>query len=99
MKSIIWLILGLVIGLVIGISASYFYLNNIHPNNFPRGGNFQIDEKTKNEITYFFNNTNDINQIEDYCNQNRSYCFYYCRDINPNHEICNEIQTPMNRNR
>lgn len=91
-KSItIYLIIGLVIGLVIGGAAGYVIVNNMHKNNFPQRGNFQIDDATKNQITSFFDSTSDINQINSYCGQNRTYCFYYCRNINPDNEACKSI--------
>jgi len=96
-KKINWLIIGLAIGFILGLAAGYIIKSNIPRNNFAGGGNFQIDDKTKNEITSFFESTSDINEIISYCGQNRMYCFYYCREINPNHEICSQIQMPANR--
>lgn len=88
-NAIAWLISGLVIGLLVGGAAGYLVANNIH-----RGigrGNFQINEETKASITSFFESTSDINEIRNYCGQNRNYCFYYCSSINQNHDICKEL--------
>ena len=92
------IMVGLISGLILGALAGYLLHNTINRganNNFPQGrGNFQIDEKTKNEITSFFQSTSDINQINTYCEQNRMYCFYYCKSINPSDEICSQIINP-----
>jgi hypothetical protein len=85
------LIIGLVLGLIIGGIGSYFIHNSTNRNFMQGRGNFQIDDKTKNEITSFFNSTSDINTIISYCGQNRVNCAYYCRNINPNSGICKEI--------
>jgi hypothetical protein len=89
------ILIGLISGLILGVLAGYLLHNTINRNGnnpFPQGReNFQIDEKTKNEITSFFQSTSDINQINSYCQQNRTYCFYYCRSINPNDQICQQI--------
>ncbi len=56
-----------------------------------RGGNFQMSEETKNQVTAFFNQTSDISEIKAYCDQNRGNCIYYCRNINKDHEICKDL--------
>jgi hypothetical protein len=95
-KKISWLIIGLAIGLILGGAAGYIIKGNIPRNNFGRN-NFQIDENTKSDIISFFDNTSDMNEITEYCDENRFYCMYYCREINPEHEICSTIQMPANR--
>jgi len=89
------LIIGLIIGLILGGLAGYLISNNFHKNNFSgRGnfqGNFQIDEQTKNDIVSFFDSTNDTNEINSYCEQNRMYCAYYCRSINPDNGACKNL--------
>lgn len=85
------IIIGLILGLIIGGTAGYFIHNRINRNFMPGRGDFRIDDKTKNDITSFFNSTSDTNEINSYCEQNMANCFYYCRSINPNNEICNEI--------
>jgi len=85
------IIIGLVLGLVIGTLSGYI-IHSVTIRNFTQGrGNFQIDEKTKAEITSFFESTSDITEINTYCVQNRMYCSYYCRTISPSSEICNQI--------
>lgn len=91
------IIIGLAAGLILGGIIGYILHNNINRNFILRGGNFQIDEQTKQQITSFFEGTSDMNEINSYCDQNRMYCLYYCREINPNHEICSQIQMPANR--
>jgi len=56
----------------------------------------QFDNATKQEVIDFFDNTNDINEIMSYCEQNRMNCFYYCTDINSEHEVCDNIMIPNN---
>jgi hypothetical protein len=97
-KEINFLIIGVVIGLIVGGAVGYFYARNSMRGNFPNRGNFQVDENTQNEIISFFDSITDINQIRDYCNNNRQNCFYYCRSINSEHEICKEINN-FTRNR
>lgn len=89
------LIIGLVIGLILGGIIGCLIGVNLTRNSFSRRDNFQLDEKTKNEISSFFESTTDISIIESYCNQNRFNCMYYCRSVNPNHEICSQM--PMMR--
>lgn len=96
-KPTTWLIIGLIMGLVIGGAAGYFISNNLHRFNFLGRGSLQIDDKTKNEITSFFESTSDINTINSYCAQNRMNCLYYCRNINPNHEICQNLMNYTGR--
>ena len=51
------LIIGLVIGLVLGGLIGYFIGNQSQRGYFPnRGGDFQIDEETKQSIKSFFEN-------------------------------------------
>jgi hypothetical protein len=57
---------------------------------FP-GRNFQLNESQVNDINSFFSSNPSISDMQDYCTNNRGYCFYYCRNINPNSEICSEI--------
>ncbi len=90
-------IIGLVIGLVFGSIISYIIVNNFHRSNSPFLGNFQIDEQAKSGIISFFNSTTDMDKISSYCQENRMNCLYYCRNINPDHEICKNIQMPLNR--
>jgi len=90
-KLIKGIIIGVIVGLIIGGVSGYFLHNAISRNLIQRRGNFQITEAQINEVTSFFDNTLDINEINSYCGQNRQYCVYYCRNINPEHEICEEI--------
>ena len=85
------IIIGLILGLILGTFAGYIIHDSINRNFMQGRGNFQIDEKTKNEINSFFESTSDINEINSYCEQNRMYCSYYCGNINPNNEICKQI--------
>jgi len=93
-KVIKGMILGLVFGLIIGIVAGSILYNSISRNFFNRSNleNFQIDELTKDSIFSFFQSTTDIDEIIDYCSQNRMNCAYYCKDVNPEHEICSQIK-------
>lgn len=95
-KAAVWLITGIIIGLILGGIGGFIISNNLYKRDF-RGGNLQISEETKNSIISFFESTSDTNEINSYCEQNRNYCFYYCREINPEHEICSQIQMPANR--
>jgi hypothetical protein len=88
-KVLISLIIGLIIGLVVGGIASYFIFNNQ-----PRRGNFnnfQLTESQVNEIITFFNSNPNSTEIQSYCQQNKNYCFYYCRDMNQSNEICKNM--------
>ena len=53
------LLTGLIIGLIVGSLAGYIFSGNIN-KGFQGRGNFQVDEKTKNEIISFFDSTKDI---------------------------------------
>ena len=96
-KATKWFVIGLIIGLVFGGVIGYIIVNNLHRNNSPFLGNFQIDEQTKTGVISFFNSTVDMDKINSYCQENRMNCLYYCRNINPNHEICQNIQVTSNR--
>jgi hypothetical protein len=86
-----------VIFFLIGGVAGYFIGENSSKGNFRRGNtnfpnsNFQINDSTKLEIEYFFNNTPDTGEINNYCQNNPRYCVEYCRNINPSNEICAEL--------
>ncbi len=70
----------------------FFFHKNVPGPGFR--GNFQQMQLTDEQIqsvTSFFENTPDINEITDHCNNNRMECFYYCRNINPNHEYCSQL--------
>lgn len=92
------LIIGILIGLVIGVIIGYFSYglinkpNNFSNNRFSGGNNFQIDENTKQEIISFFDSTEDINEINSYCEENRMNCVYYCGNVNSEHEICSSLE-------
>lgn len=94
------LIVGLLIGIIIGWIGGYLISGVINKPNpdFQRGNfqGFQIDDTTKQEIVSFFENTNDINEITSYCEQNRMNCFYYCSEVNSEHEVCDELIMPNN---
>jgi len=89
------LIVGLIVGLVLGGIIGYLVGTNLHRNNFMRNPNLHIDEVTIDQISSFFENTSDINEIRSYCDENRMYCMYYCRDMNQDHEICEELTNTM----
>ena len=95
-KEVSYLIVGIIIGLVIGGSATYLILNNFRNHSFAKGGNFNLDENTKNQITSFFESSPSQTQLDDYCNQNRMYCIYYCRQVNPSSELCAGILNSTN---
>ena len=83
--SLIFLIIGGVAGYFIGLKQS-----QDNPN-IP-GGNFQeIDEQTKTEINYFFENTQSIDEVNSYCKENPMYCMEYCKNINPDNEFCSNM--------
>lgn len=81
------------------IVGGFFIYKNVidKPRGFVGRPDFQLDNSTKEEITHFFNVTSDISEIQNYCENNREYCMYYCMEINRDHEIC-EISKDM-RNR
>lgn len=58
---------------------------------FRNMANFSFDEETKNSIAEFFSSSPNIEEVRDYCRQNRMNCVYYCREVNPEHEVCNEL--------
>jgi hypothetical protein len=91
------IIIGLTAGLILGGVAGYLLHNNINRSFMQRGGNFQINEETKNSIISFFESTSDMNEINSYCEQNRINCLYYCMNINPNHEICKMLTNYTSR--
>jgi len=88
------LIIGILIGLILGGIVGYFICNNSRRVTPFRNQNFQIDEDTKKQIYFFFENTTDIDEIRSYCENNRINCFYYCKNINQNHVICSELRGP-----
>ena len=79
--------------IVIGTATGFAYYRGYSHNKDKRfqRGNFPINESQINELTSFFNNTTNLDEIKNYCNTNRVNCFYYCRNINPNHEICKDL--------
>ena len=90
------LVIGLLIGILIGGIGGYFVSNTLNKSNsnFVGQGNFQgfqIDDTTKQEIISFFENSENVSEINSYCEQNRMNCFYYCTEINSEHEVCNDI--------
>jgi len=90
-KQIGGLIIGLLAGLVLGGAAGYFIANNFHRNNFQGRPNLQIDDNTKNQIASFFGSMPSTDEIQSYCQQNRTYCVYYCSTVSPSDEICKSI--------
>lgn len=100
-KRLKWIIISASFFVAIILVAGYFYFHlqlnsrNHRPNGFP-GGNFSqgenpFTEQTKNEITSFFESSPSSSEIEDYCNENSMYCFYYCREINSDNDFCNQL--------
>ncbi|MBS3172533.1 hypothetical protein J4438_03060 [Candidatus Woesearchaeota archaeon] len=64
------------------------------PDNFGERPNFNLDDTVKNDTIYFFDSTSNIDEIRNYCEENRPNCGFYCMEINPNHEICSQMQKP-----
>jgi hypothetical protein len=91
--SMKWMIIGVSVIIVIALIAGYFYINNRH-NRF--GQRVQLNQQQIDEVTSFFSNTTDANQINDYCTNNRPSCVYYCRTIDSSNPYCNQI---MNQTR
>jgi hypothetical protein len=59
------------------------------PNDSERKGGFpSINETTKKEITSFFETSPSSSEVEDYCNKNKEYCFYYCINTKGDNEFC-----------
>lgn len=92
------LFIGIAIGLIVGGLIGYFLSGLIikSESEFVRNQNFQIDENTKNEIINFFDSNPSDEEIENYCQENRMYCMYYCMEINQNHSMCKEYPPPQN---
>jgi hypothetical protein len=87
--SVIFFIIGGVGGYLIGEHSSK---SNFRGENFNfSNDNFQINESVKSEITSFFDNTQDSEEIDAYCKNNPSYCMEYCRTINPSDIRCEEL--------
>ena len=84
----------LIILIVVLIISNLFfgYMLFFHKNrpNF-QGQNMQLTDEQIQSVTSFFSSTTDTTKINDYCAQNRTECFYYCRQINPNNQFCSQL--------
>lgn len=73
-------------------------LNRPNMDRFGEGRNFneslEINEEIQSEIISFFESTNNLDEIIQYCEDNKMYCMYYCREINPEHNVCDEMGIP-----
>jgi len=54
-------------------------------------GNVSLSEEDKYSTVNFFNSTSSIEEINNYCENNRMNCMYYCREINPQNEVCKKL--------
>ncbi len=87
--------------IVLGIAAYFIFENFMkkdfrenpdYPDDSERRGGFpSLNETTKAKITSFFESSPSSSEIEDYCNKNRGYCFYYCVNMKGNNEFCKEL--------
>lgn len=92
------ILFSLIFLIVVGV-AGYFIGEHSYKGkgNFIRGsanftnGNFQMNDTVKTEISSFFDNTQDTEQISAYCQNNPGYCIEYCRNINPSSEVCKTL--------
>jgi uncharacterized protein YneF (UPF0154 family) len=93
--------------LILIVIGGYFILGSVikrNPENrnfnSDRRGNFTqnqtpLSEETKNEITSFFGSSPSSSEIQTYCANNRSYCFYYCRETGQNNseiDFCKQLK-------
>ncbi|MFA5856833.1 MAG: hypothetical protein WC867_05715 [Candidatus Pacearchaeota archaeon] len=83
------LIIGIILIVLVIASLSGYYILNKN-KRFSRGM-FQINEEDKQEVSAFFENNPTNEEINEYCNNNRQNCFYYCRNINQENLYCIEL--------
>lgn len=87
------IILAIIITALV-ISNLFFGYMLLKPKSRPDFRGFQemqlTDEQITN-VTTFFQNAQDLEEIKNYCTNNRMECFYYCRNINQNHEVCSQL--------
>jgi len=90
----------IIVVLLVASNLFFGYMFFFHNNRSGQGfrGNFQqmqLSDSQIQNVTSFFESTTDINEITDYCENNRMECFYYCRQINSNHEYCSQLMQGM----
>ena len=91
------LILLVVLLLMSNFFFGYMLLKPKYAPDFRRDfnrGDFQQMQLTDEQIqsvTSFFDSTTDTTKINNYCEQNRMECFYYCRNINTNNQYCSQL--------
>ncbi len=59
--------------------------------DFPKGMAMELSQEEIDSITSFFESTDDLNEIEDYCENNRMNCAYYCMNVDSSNEICSQM--------
>jgi len=80
--------------IIVGITIGAYFITKTKntQRNFPeRPQNFQVNQKTEEEIISFFNSASDSQEIETYCKDNGMNCMYYCKNINPEDEYCTQM--------
>nr|MBA4405627.1 hypothetical protein [Nanoarchaeum sp.] len=87
MKKMIYSLIVLLFVIVGG-----FFVFKDKPKDFGERPDFDLDNQTKAEITYFFEVTPDLTEVEVYCENNRNYCAFYCMEVNRTHEVCNNLR-------
>jgi hypothetical protein len=102
-KRIKWILMGISLILAVGFLVGYLYYHssfhnrgqfpgeNFPPNGFNGTKEINLSESQINEISSFFDSNPSTSDMENYCIDNRGYCFYYCRNINPNSDVCSLI--------
>ena len=98
-KLIIAIIIILVIG---GIGVAVYFATDIeeHEDDYSveiEGREMkELTEEQILEVQEFFDLNPNNGKIESYCQENRTYCGYYCTQINPNHEYCENMASQRN---
>ncbi len=87
--------------LIILALVGYFYFHSKQNGRTMMRRNFQVqlNESQISYLTSFFNSNPGLQEINNYCSENRGYCFYYCRNINQNAEICKDLMNRGNYSR
>jgi len=87
------LIIVVIFLLISNLFFGYMFFFHKSGPKFNRGdfSQMQLTDEQINNVKTFFESNTDINEITNYCEDNRMECFYYCREINSSHEYCSQL--------
>lgn len=96
-----------IIFLVVGLGSGYILGSNISKNKIPSGfdnmngaenfGRLNLSDSVKTNITNFFESSPSNSEVSSYCQENPSYCIYYCSEIDSGNDICDKFGGAMNQ--